>query len=234
MIAEALGLGAALGFGLVSLGVFHPRVPLFGPVVWHGRRELKRVALSFDDGPDPRFTVQVAEALARTGATATFFCVGRHLEQHPQLARELVAAGHELGNHTWGHGLGLDLFVESRLLADVERCQKVLTGLVPSPPRLFRPVVGIRNPMVHRVARALGLTVVTWAVSPRDGAFPFTRRRAQAAAARARGGDIIALHDGIIGAATPAKREETVRQLPALLAGLRARGYEVGTVSSVL
>lgn len=234
MIAEAVALGGAAASGLVCLGVFHPRVSLFGPVLWHGRREQQRVALSFDDGPHPQFTAAVLEALDKVGAKATFFCVGKHVEEHPELARAMLKAGHELANHTFTHGTGADLFVQSRLQADLERCQQTLAKLMPTVPKLYRPAVGIRNPVVHRAAKALGLDVVTWADAARDGAFPFTEKRARAIAARAQGGDILALHDGILHGGQVFKRESTVRYLPVLLEALRARGFELGTVSAVL
>jgi peptidoglycan/xylan/chitin deacetylase (PgdA/CDA1 family) len=234
MIAEALAAGGAAVLGVVSLGVFHPRVQLFGPVVWHGRRDQRRVALSFDDGPHPQFTLQIAEALASANAKATFFCVGRHVEEHPEIARALLEAGHELANHTFTHGVGADLFSQHRLQADIERCQQTLAKLLPEPPNLYRPAVGIRNPVVHAAARALGLTVVTWADAARDGAFPFTARRATEIAARAIGGDILALHDGTLHGGQVFRRESTVRHLPTLLSALKERGFELGTVTSLL
>ena len=233
MIAEALALGGAAVSGVVSLGVFHPRVPLFGPIVWHGRRDVKRVALSFDDGPHPLFTPQIAEHLAKVGAKATFFCVGRFLDEHPEVARALLAQGHELANHTFTHGMGAHLFVQSKLQADLERCRQSLEKLG-APSTLYRPAVGIRNPVVHAAARALGLTVVTWADAARDGAFPFTERRAREFGARARAGDILTLHDGALHGGQVFKREQTVRHLPTLLAVLRERGFELCSVSAVL
>ncbi|MBK7864836.1 MAG: polysaccharide deacetylase family protein [Archangiaceae bacterium] len=234
MIPEALALGATAASGVISLGVFHPRVALFGPVVWHGRRDSKRVALSFDDGPHPQFTVQVAEALAKANAKATFFCVGQFVEAHPEVAKQLLAEGHELANHTFTHGMGAHLFVQAKLQADLERCQRTLATLVTEPPRLYRPAVGIRNPVVHRAAKALGLTVVTWADAARDGAFPFTERRAVELGQRARPGDILALHDGALHGGQVFRRESTVRHLPKLLAVLRDRGFEMSTVTQVL
>jgi peptidoglycan/xylan/chitin deacetylase (PgdA/CDA1 family) len=234
MIAEALALGGAAASGLVSLGIFHPRVPLFGPIVWHGRRNQQRVALSFDDGPHPDFTPRVAESLKAAGAKATFFCVGKQLEAHAGVARALLAQGHELANHTFTHGVGADLFFQSRLQADIARCQQTLTAFMPEPPKMYRPAVGIRNPVVHGAARALGLKVVTWADAARDGAFPFTEAKARSLAARATGGDILALHDGVLGEHQAFKREATLRHLPVLLAALRERGLEVTTVASVL
>lgn len=233
--AAAIAGGAfAAASGVISLGIFHPRVALFGPIVWHGRRDQQRVALSFDDGPHPEFTPQVAEAIRAVNGHATFFVVGKNVEAHEDVARALLANGHELANHTFTHGVGKHLFLQSHLQADLLKCKQSLEKLN-APSKLYRPAVGIRNPVVHAAAKALGLTVVTWADAPRDGAWPFTEEKARAIAARAQGGDILALHDGVLGGPEHVERRKaTVRHLPVLLAALRDRGFEVSTVSAVL
>jgi peptidoglycan/xylan/chitin deacetylase (PgdA/CDA1 family) len=232
---EGLAIGgAAAASGVLSLGIFHPRFPLFGPVVWHGRRDQQRVAISFDDGPHPEFTARVAEQLASVGAKATFFCVGKHLEANADVAKRLLAQGHELANHTYTHDTKRDLFFKARLQADLERCQKALAAIVPNPPALYRPAVGIKNPPVHAAARALGLTVVTWSDAARDGAWEFNEASALKLAARAKGGDILALHDGVLGEHQRPRREATLRHLPVLLKALKDRGLELTTVSAVL
>ncbi|MCI0569698.1 MAG: polysaccharide deacetylase family protein [Myxococcaceae bacterium] len=228
----AVATGAGLAAGLAA-GVFHPRVMLFGPGVWRGPSRRRSVALTFDDGPHPHYTARVAELLARHRARATFFCIGRELERHASLAGELHAAGHQLANHTYRHGTGADLFHAARLTEDLRRCQEVLLKVTGATPRLYRPAVGIRNPVVHRAARTLGLTVVTWTLAARDGAFPFTAARAHAMAARARPGSILVLHDGSTQARS-ALREHTLASLPLLLEGLRARELELVTLDELL
>src|SRR5690349_15180357 len=98
--AVAIGLGGvALGAGATAIlfGTFHPRSTLFGPTIWQGDRRRNAVALTFDDGPHPQFSGRISEILASRQSRASFFCVGRFVERHPGLTRELVAAGHELG-----------------------------------------------------------------------------------------------------------------------------------------
>lgn len=228
--AVAVGAGAMAG---MAAGLFHPRVMLFGPGIWRGPVQRRAVALTFDDGPHPHYTARVAELLAGRGARATFFCVGRELERHASLARELHAEGHQLANHTWRHGTGADLFSAPRLAADLRRCQEVLRELTGTEARLYRPAVGIRNPVVHRAARELGLTVVTWTHAARDGVFPFTEAKAQAMAGRAEPGSILVLHDGSTQARSPL-RESTLQHLPRLLDGLQERGLELVTLDALL
>lgn len=227
----ALALAAA--GGVLALGLFHPRVQLFGPCTWHGPRARPRVALTFDDGPHPDTTRRVLEVLEAQGVKATFFVVGAEVERHPELARELVARGHELGNHTFSHGVTADLFLAGRLAADVARCQETIERVTGQRARWYRPAVGIRNPPVHAAARRVGLPVVTWSDAPRDGARAFTAARARALAERARPGDILALHDGTR-PGQEALRAHTVKNLPVLLEALKARGLEPVTLAALL
>ncbi len=232
--AAALGaLGAAAGLGTLALGVFHPRVPLFGAVVARGRPGRNAVALTFDDGPHPDFTPRVAQLLERAGGRGTFFCVGRQVERHPELASQLVRAGHALENHTYSHNVAWHLFSAAALTEDLRRCQALLTQVAGRAPRYYRPAVGIRNPAVHRAAKALGLPVVTWSRAPRDGARALTDARARALASSTRDGDILVLHDGTLSGNT-ALRQATLSHLPALLDGLRQRGLSLVTLEALL
>ncbi len=229
--------GVALATGLLAAGgalaVFHPRATVFGPTVWRGPATRSAVALTFDDGPHPEHTSRIARILDAYQAKATFFCIGKRVEQHRATAKALHEAGHELQNHTYSHGFGRDLFSASLLQADLERCQEVLGALTGRASRYYRPAIGIRNPPVHAAARALGLTVVTWTFAARDGVFPFTPRRASSLARRAASGSILALHDGD-SYLSSSLREQTVRNLPLLLTRLRERGFAFETLTELL
>ena len=230
MIELALGLGAA-GVTTLGMGVFHPHSTLFGPTIWHGPRDRPVVALTFDDGPHADFTPQIARLLDGHGARATFFCVGSQVERNRDVVRALVTAGHEIGNHSYSHSTFGDLFSAARLAADLARNQELLIQCAP-PPRFYRPVAGVRNPKVHAAARHVGLSVVTWSDSARDGAWPLTPEKIRRLGARARPGDILALHDGTLPNRT-ALRETTVRTLPVLLDQLTARGLSCVTLSNL-
>ncbi len=232
MIEALAGAVAGAGLTAVAVGMFHPKVALFGPQHSHGPRAAPRVALSFDDGPHPVFTLQIAEVLAKSKTKATFFCIGELVEQHPEVARALVAAGHELGNHTFSHNTGRHLFSATALTEDLRRCQASLAA-IGTASRWYRPAVGIRNPPVHAAARALNLEVVMWSGAARDGAWALDEARARRLANHADAGDILVLHDGLRGGSSKL-REATVRWLPTLLQTLSARRLEPVTVSELM
>jgi peptidoglycan-N-acetylglucosamine deacetylase len=232
VILEAAAVGAG-ALGVLSLGIFHPRVPLFGPVTWKGRGDRPQVALTFDDGPHPDFTPRVTKALEAAGGRGTFFCIGAQAEKYPAEVKALVAAGHQVGNHTWSHNTTKHLFVPGLLDEDVKRCQGLLGELCGAAPKHYRPAVGIRNPRVHSAARAVGLPVVTWGKSPRDGRIPFTEAKARALGESLRPGDIVMLHDGVY-LSRAEVREETVKHLPVLLQVMRDRGLAPVTLDALL
>jgi len=233
MFETGLGLMLGAGAALMAGGIFHPRVPLFGPVVWAGPRSRKAVSLTFDDGPEPGFTETVGHILEAHWKKATFFVIGEKAARAPALIQALAKAGHDIQNHTYSHDTRSHLFDARKLTEDVGRAQSLLTQLTGHPPTLYRPAVGIRNPPVHAAARNHGLKVVTWSKAARDGAWPLTAARAKALADSARPGDIFALHDGLR-SDRPELRKATLEHLPALVDRLLERGFDLVTVSELL
>ncbi len=226
---EWLALGSAAGLGVFSAGIFHPRFNLFGKSVWRAETGRAEVALTFDDGPDPEFTPAIARLLAERGVHGNFFVVGATAAPQHDLLRSLIAAGHEVHNHTWSHDTAKHLFSKPLLTADLAKAQEQLRALG-SHSTWYRPAVGIRNPVVHAAADALGLKVVTWALAARDGARALSTEKAVSLGDRARAGDVIALHDGRRGVDS-AFRKHTLDALPALLDRLKARQLQPVTLT---
>ncbi|MFI5246340.1 MAG: polysaccharide deacetylase family protein, partial [Gemmatimonadales bacterium] len=190
-----------------------------------------RVALTFDDGPSMD-TPAVLAALEREGIRATFFILGRHAEQHPQLVRSIALAGHEIGNHTWSHRV-LALARPGQLAAEIDRTQQLLARLCLRAPRLFRAPRGYQGPLVRAALRRRGLALIGWT----RGAWDSERRAATdiaaLAAAKPRDGDILLLHDG---AGTPGeqRRDRTAEAIPLIVREYRRRGFRFVTVPELL
>jgi peptidoglycan/xylan/chitin deacetylase (PgdA/CDA1 family) len=193
--------------------------------VFHGPRERRQVALTFDDGPN-ELTPRVLDLLARHGARATFFVIGWRVGTCEETVRRAVREGHEVGNHTWNHkprGRGMyDLAQLTCTSAAIRHASGV-------EPRVLRAPHGELTPGLRRAAGATGLRPVAWDVDPTDWAAPGAGEIASRVLGGVRSGSIVLLHDGCSPDA-----EATLSALELILQGLRAADYEAVTVSELL
>ena len=215
----------ALLVGLNSLSKA-PCLQLVGDLTCRVETDDKIVALTFDDGPTPRGVAAVLPILDRYDARATFFLIGEDLKRHPQAARQIVAAGHELGNHTYSHQRNVG---RSRAFYREELGKtRQLLRAVGSDSDLFRPPYGRKLVGLPLEVERAGLKTITWDVADRAEEFPEPADYARDIVERARPGSIILIHPMYRGNATA--REA----LPMNLAQLRDRGYDIVTVSELL
>lgn len=200
----------AASAGLVAYAGRYPDSKIFGPAITHTNSP-RKLAITFDDGPNPMITPKLLDLLDRHKARATFFVIGKFARQYPELLRETIARGHVVGNHTESHP-NLFWSSASQTRDELHRCQDAIASALNAPPRFFRPPFGWRNPWLAAAASKLQLRVVTWTLLPGDWRAPtgdwlVSRMEPIAAHARetasstgsttsARGGDILCLHDG--------------------------------------
>jgi peptidoglycan/xylan/chitin deacetylase (PgdA/CDA1 family) len=210
-------------------GVFVLRWRVYADAIVRGPPGSRGVALTFDDGPHPRWTASILEILAKNDAKATFFVVGHKAEAHPEVVRAIVQSGHSLGLHSYAHDRLFALRGGRRVRADLERGIAALERITGQRPLLFRPPIGHTNPTIARVADALDLVVVGWTIAGRDG-IASTRPDDVTARVRRdlRDGAIVLLHD----APERGEREPAaVRALPAILDAIFAERLEVVPLS---
>jgi peptidoglycan-N-acetylglucosamine deacetylase len=192
----------------------------------------KQLALTYDDGPNDPHTQRLLEVLARHNVHATFFLIGRYVQQRPDIVRELVKAGHVIGNHTFTHPLLI--FKSGReLRAQLENCGRAVTDAVGEHSNLFRPPFGGRRPAVIRIARHMGLEPIMWNVTGYDWNAPSVEYIERKVTSQVRGGDVILLHDGghrEFGA----DRSYTITATDRLISRYKAEGYEFVTVPVML
>lgn len=191
-----LGLAAG-GCGYAALW---PASAIFGRALIAPRRP-DELALTFDDGPNPAWTPQLLDVLARHNVRATFFLVGRYAQAEPELVRRILAAGHVIGNHSWSHP-NLAITAAARVHLELAQTQDTLQQIAGQAVRWFRPPFGARRPAVLKIARSLGMTPVLWNAITSDWREPSADRIAQRLSAKIDGNrrrgwaTNIVLHDG--------------------------------------
>jgi peptidoglycan-N-acetylglucosamine deacetylase len=218
---------------LISSGGLLPRSQLLGPNLTRlpPGSPPGAVALTIDDGPDPAVTPRVLALLEAHRVHATFFCIGTQVRAHPALAREILARGHALENHSERHLHRFSLLGPAAMAAEVLRAQETLTAVTGARPRFFRAPAGLRNPFLEPVLARADLRLVSWTRrgfdTVRTDAAAISRRLTRGLA----GGDILLLHDGH--AARDAGGTPVVLAvLPALLRAIRERGLTCMTLGA--
>jgi peptidoglycan/xylan/chitin deacetylase (PgdA/CDA1 family) len=223
-------LGGVAGAYLAA--TFSPRARLFGPsaaVAAHAGE----FALTFDDGPDPRYTPAISRLLAARGHRATFFVLARAVQAHPDAARAVLADGHELACHGDDHRL-LAFAPPGELRRQLESAENALlvaTGRLPE--RMFRPPNGVRSPWLTRVMSDRGYAVCAWDGAVFDTAEPGVAAIVGRVERLLRPGAVILLHDGD-GSGRGRPRRQTLEALPAILDAAERRGLRSVALGSLV
>lgn len=208
--------------------------------VYRGDSSKKRVALTFDDGPDPRFTPQVLDILRQYNVKATFFCLGRLAEMHPNIVERIHREGHLVANHTYEHTWHMYLWGPPRVQSSIIRSGNALQQITGYFPRFYRPPVGIKTPPQAMVAWRLGLRFIGWTRWAVDGGrLTLSLEKTERLIEKTRNGDIFLLHDGKLNAKGQVLENDThgralAEYLPMLIKGLHVKGYELVSLDKLL
>jgi len=202
-----------------------------GEIVWWVRTNQKVVALTLDDGPDPKYTPTVLKLARDKGIKLTFFLVGKEIRLHPDLAREEAAEGHAIGNHTWDHP-ALTRETPPQDISEIERCEDEIEKICGQRTRLFRPPKGYWDGDTFVEAERLGYRMILWSAALEHRTAKTPEAMAQRILRHIRPGMIILAHDGE--PCRPIDRSKTMKALPILVDGLLERGYRFVTVPELL
>ncbi|MEO7717691.1 MAG: polysaccharide deacetylase family protein [Capsulimonas sp.] len=190
----------------------------------HGDPNLPEVALTIDDGPDPRYGPQIAQMLHDKGVAATFFVVGIRVKQYPEVIKKIDSLGFEIQNHTYDHQR-LDTLKPHEIANEIRFCAANVEKVTGKKTNLLRPPGVQYNDQTLATAKALGYVTVSWTCGARDYDQQPASYIAQRILDRTEAGSIIILHQDTPG---------TLAALPQIIDGLRARGYRFVTVSQML
>lgn len=224
VLIALLVVALVVGLGTAAIGKAHEpagqaaAAPRPAPLPTPAPAPAKYVVLTFDDGPDPRYTPQVLDLLDRYGVKATFFVIGAEAKRHPELTRTLALRGHSVQNHTWSHA-DLSKLSWSAFQRQVKDTDAQIRTDGVKLPGCLRPPYGTRNALLDRRAAALGKRLVLWDVDSRDWTRPGIAAIEQRVAAKVRDGSVILFHDG------GGDRAQTIAALPGILQMLKDSGF---------
>jgi peptidoglycan-N-acetylglucosamine deacetylase len=187
-------------------------------VFCRGSSTEKTVALTFDDGPDEIQTPRILEILDKHQVKATFFIIGSKAENQESLLRQVVAAGHAIGNHSYSHAFFFDLFGRRKMEQDLQKTEDLILKVTGRKPELFRPPYGVTTPVLAKVVKKMGYRVIGWSVRSLDTVLKDKEKLTERVVERLHPGAVILMHDD---------REITGMVLDDIIVKIKEDGYRI-------
>ncbi len=226
-------LGGLFLFGCFCVFFDHSVLTRHG-TVYRIRTPKKIVALTFDDGPSPVWTPQLLDELKKADVRATFFMVGHHVREYPDIARRVAREGHTVANHGYAHSVIL-YYTPAEIEEEIKYTEHMIRETTGKTTTMFRPPKAWLRDSTKQKIRSMGYEVVLWSLNSKDWAgFPY-RWIVRYLAARVRGGDILLFHDsGNIFSREGGDRGQTVKAVALLIKTLREKGFSFVTVEELM
>ncbi len=194
----------------------------------------KVVALTFDDGPSPVWTPRILDELKRAGVKATFFMLGKHVAEFPEVARRVAREGHEIENHSFTHHVLL-YYKMDELEKEVKDAEKIIKDVTGKTTKYFRPPKAWVTPEEKIKLQEMGYQVILWSLNSKDWVTFHDKQIRHYILYNIRPGDIILFHDsGGVFTTEGGSRKQTVKTLVPLVQKLEERGYKIVTVEELL
>lgn len=209
---------------ITTWGSFDIRSNYFVKTYCKGNTSNKEIALTFDDGPTP-FTIEILDILKKNNVKATFFCIGKQIEKHPDIFKRIIEEGHLVGNHSYTHDNGIGFFSTQKVLDDIQKNDLVIEGFLGKKPLFFRPPFGVTNP---RIARAVNNTkhfVIGWNNRSLDTVINDENKILKRIQSKLNPGGIVLFHD---------TSDKTAKVLEQLLLFLHIEKYTTAPLNELL
>ena len=192
------------------------------------------VALTFDDGPSPKFTPVVLEILKEYDAKATFFLIGKNVRKYPELSRKILSEGHEIGNHTYTHS-PINSMLPPIIRSEIEKCRKTIFEATGVSTKYFRPPYGFYNMAVKKEVARTNHQMVLWSLRTFDSSYGVVRKKMIEGLVlrRIKAGDIILMHDSKSAIKNIMDNNATIKALPIILEYIKSIGLKAVTVSEL-
>jgi len=184
----------------------------------------KKIALTFDDGPS-EFTLEVLELLKKYNAKATFFCIGKNIEKHPEILQRIIDEGHLVGNHSYNHSKFFDFYNAKKITEELQKTDSLLEKFTSKKINFFRPPYGVTTPSIRRALQLTGHKVIGWNIRSLDGGTKNQDLIFNRIIKRVSPGGIVLLHD---------TGSHSVLVLEQFLQFLQQNNYEVISIEELL
>jgi len=202
--------------------------------IYHVPVSERVVAITFDDGPSPKWTPEILDALKAAQVKATFFMIGEHVKLYPDLAKRVADEGHEIGNHTYDHH-GIFYYKTEELDKEIRDTQEEIYKAVGITTKYFRPPKAWLTAREKKEIKRIGYETVLWSLNSKDWVNFDDRYIIKYILHYVRPGDILLFHDsGGVFHPDNGNREETVKTIPRLIEKLKDKGYRFVTISELL
>jgi len=183
----------------------------------------KNIAITFDDGPNEA-TLQVLDVLKKHNAKATFFCIGKNIEKHPEILQQILSDGHIVGNHSYSHSPFFDFYRKNRVIAEIKKTDALIESISGKQVQLFRPPYGVTNPSIRRALEVTKHKVIGWNIRSLDGILKDEKIIFTRIINRITPGSIVLLHD----------TAHSVNILERLMLYLEVNKYKVVSIEALL
>lgn len=184
-----------LYISIICYGVFYHKANFFITMISSVKTAKNEIALTFDDGPDEENTPAVMDVLRKFGVKATFFCIGRNVENNPGILKMMYEEGHTIANHSYAHTIAFDFYGPQKMIDDIQRTNEIIKKTIGKTPVLFRPPFGVTNPTIKKAVHSLNLTPVGWTVRSLDSVERDEKKILHRVVAGLKPGAIVMFHD---------------------------------------
>jgi len=194
----------------------------------------KRIALTFDDGPSPEWTPKILDVLKKYKVKATFFMIGHHVQKYPQIAKRVVAEGHEVGNHGFAHSVVL-YYKPAEIEEEIKYTEYVIKEITGYTTKIFRPPKAWLSKTIKDKIKSMGYDVVLWSLNSKDWVMFNFKYIVKYIVSRVKNGDIVLFHDsGNVMSTEGGDRTQTVKSVGLLIKTLTEKGYEFVTTEELI
>ena len=189
------------------------------------RLKEKRIAITFDDGPNPDYTLEVLRILKQYNAKATFFCIGQNVENNPEILKAISEDGHDIGNHSFTHDLMIDFNSTENWLHEIKKTENAIQRAIGKKTVIFRPPFGVTTPKLAKALKVTEHQVIGWNIRSYDTAIKNPKSIVKRINNQIKPGAIILLHD---------KQNNVLHVLEHLLQFLQENDYESVTINELI